>query len=314
MRVSVLTATLALVAHSLAQEATCYAPNGNIADNETYVPCNKLGINQRGVFSSCCALDGEPDQRDICSSSGLCINRQQQPQRGFCTDPTWKSKACISVCMDEQSGGSASNSTIMTACNDGTATYCCGASNTTCCGTDHAIKIQTQESVCTANMTDDASGGGGDAFKGATIGLAVVAGVCLLAGLLSTFWLWKQNKSLKRQLSEKPEPSPPAEPHTPAQTLVEPQTTGSDIRGSYAASSPGLYKPPYSTSPRESEFHHGNIHRYSELDASVATARSEMGSPTPYDQTHFSQPGRDSPIPENNGHGGPMDTPYLHQR
>ncbi|KAF4910716.1 hypothetical protein CGCVW01_v011636 [Colletotrichum viniferum] len=312
MLVPLLAVAVSLAATASAQEVACYAPDGSVANNETYVPCNKLGITQSGVFSSCCALDGPADERDICSSSGLCINKQQQPQRGFCTDKTWKSKACVNICTDESSGGSASNSTILTACNDGTAKYCCGASNTTCCGTDAAISIQTQESVCTANTTDGNGTGNGDAFKGATIGLAVVAGICLLAGLISTFWLWKQNKSLKRQLSEKPDVPPPAEPHTPAQTLVEPQHTGTDPRSSYITSSPGLYKPPYSTSPRESEFHSGNLHRYSELDASVATARSEMGSPTPYDQQHFHQQGRDSPVPETNT--TPMGSPHMHHR
>lgn len=105
MLASLLMAALGLAARVLAQEAACYAPNGDLANNETYVPCNKLGINQSGVFSSCCALDGPPDQRDTCSSSGLCINRQGQPQRGYCTDRTWKSKACNHVCTDVQVRG-----------------------------------------------------------------------------------------------------------------------------------------------------------------------------------------------------------------
>lgn len=101
MLVSLLAVALGLVTHVSAQEVSCYAPDGSVANNETYVPCNKLGITQSGVFSSCCALDGPADERDICSSSGLCINKQQQPQRGFCTDKTWKSKACVNICMDE---------------------------------------------------------------------------------------------------------------------------------------------------------------------------------------------------------------------
>lgn len=92
--------SLTLVVPILAQEAACYAPNGDLANNETFVPCNKLGVEQAGVFSSCCALDGPLKERDTCSSSGLCINRQGQPRRGFCTDKSWKSKACVHVCMD----------------------------------------------------------------------------------------------------------------------------------------------------------------------------------------------------------------------
>ncbi|KAF6842756.1 hypothetical protein CMUS01_02749 [Colletotrichum musicola] len=296
---------LSLVAGVAAQEATCYAPNGDIADNHTYVPCNKLGINQAGIFSSCCALDGPVEERDICASSGLCINRQGQPQRGFCTDKDWKSKACVQVCMDEHSGGTASNSSFMTSCNDGTGEYCCGRGNTTCCGTSEAFTIPIQESVCTAN-TSNGNGSGADdlsTFKSATIALAVVAGVSLLAGLVSVFWLWKQNKTLKRELAAEKTASsasntggPTVQP-SPATTSVAPQYTGS-----YAGDSQHLYKPPYGStpgSPHNSEFHGGNPHRYSELDASTATARSEMGSPSPYDQLNHSQLGRDSPIPEN---------------
>ncbi|TDZ23969.1 hypothetical protein Cob_v003413 [Colletotrichum orbiculare MAFF 240422] len=306
-----LIAAFGLAVGVTAQEAKCYAPNGDLANNETYVPCNKLGINQAGVFSSCCALDGEPSQRDICSTSGLCINRQGQPQRGFCTDETWNSKACVHVCMTDENGQRSGNSTFMTACNDGTATYCCGSRNTTCCGTNEAITIQTQESVCTANSTStEADAPVSSAFKSATIALAAVAGVSLLAGLISTLWLLKQNKSLKQQLAEKPEPSPPRAPDTPAQTVVESQYTGN--RSSYA--SPQLYKPSYGTPPPQplspsSEYYQGNVQRYSELDASGATARSEMGSPTPYEQQQY-QSGRDSPALDPNN-TTPMGSPRF---
>ncbi|OLN96434.1 hypothetical protein CCHL11_00678 [Colletotrichum chlorophyti] len=304
MFTSLFAVVLGLAARGVAQGASCYAPNGDLANNETYVPCNKLGINQAGVFSSCCALDGPPEQRDICSSSGLCINRQGQPQRGFCTDKTWKSKACV------HSGGSASNLSFMTACNDGTAKYCCGKSNTTCCGTPDAISISTQDSVCTANTTNSDDGNIDDfsPFKSATIGLAVVSGVSLLAGLLCTLWLWRQNTSLKRRLAEITEQSPMTEPHTPAPAVIQPHHTGStSMHGS-----PQQYKSHYSTTSN-SDFHPGNAHRYSELDASVATARSEMGSPTPYDQSHQyqHQQGRESPVPGNNAI--PMHSPYLPQ-
>ncbi|KAK1967864.1 hypothetical protein LY78DRAFT_668733 [Colletotrichum sublineola] len=309
MLVSILAIGLSLTARVLAQEAACYAPNGDLANNETYVPCNKLGINQAGVFSSCCALDGPPEQRDICSSSGLCINRQGQPQRGYCTDKTWKSKACNHVCTTTETGGSPDGISFMTACNDGTAKYCCGRSNTTCCGTSEAISISTQESVCTANSTNDdgTTTEESSPFKGATIGLAVATGVAILAGLLSTGWLWKQNKKLKRELAEKEEIS---------NQRMEPQFTGAT--SSYAGTSPPqTYKAHYGSSPPppmspNSEYHQANIHRYSELDASAAIARSEMGSPSPYDQQ-----GRDSPAPgHGNGHerySSPMQSPGLPQ-
>lgn len=81
-------------------QVTCFAPDGvTIADNETYVPCNKLGITQQGVHSSCCRLDGAPDDRDLCASTGLCINNGVV-SRGYCTDQTWKSPACVNVCTE----------------------------------------------------------------------------------------------------------------------------------------------------------------------------------------------------------------------
>lgn len=85
-----------------AEEVTCYAPDGvTIADNETYVPCNKLGITQTGIHSSCCRLDGDQDARDICSTSGLCTNQiTNLLTRGYCTDKTWASAACVNVCTD----------------------------------------------------------------------------------------------------------------------------------------------------------------------------------------------------------------------
>jgi hypothetical protein len=84
-----------------AQEVECWAPDGiTLADNTTYVPCNKLGITQEGVYSSCCNLDGEPGERDLCTTTGLCLNNGVL-HRGFCTDKNWDSPACVKVCLDE---------------------------------------------------------------------------------------------------------------------------------------------------------------------------------------------------------------------
>lgn len=84
-----------------AQEVSCFAPDGKtLADNETYVPCNKLGITQEGVYSSCCNLDGKAGDRDLCTTTGLCLNKGLL-FRGYCSDKTWESDACVKVCMDE---------------------------------------------------------------------------------------------------------------------------------------------------------------------------------------------------------------------
>ncbi|KAI5922646.1 hypothetical protein F4810DRAFT_711240 [Camillea tinctor] len=83
-----------------ADGVVCYAPYGvTIASNDTYVPCNKLGITQAGVYSSCCALDGDPDQRDLCATTGLCLNNGVI-RRESCTDPTWNSATCVNICTD----------------------------------------------------------------------------------------------------------------------------------------------------------------------------------------------------------------------
>lgn len=93
---------LGLAACATAQEVTCWAPDGvTRGDNETYVPCNKLGIQQADVYSMCCALDGPADERDICSASGLCTGGGRGLTRAYCTDKTWKSKACLNICTDD---------------------------------------------------------------------------------------------------------------------------------------------------------------------------------------------------------------------
>lgn len=84
------------------QEVTCYALNGDIGDNTTWVPCNKLGLTQSGVFSSCCILDGPNESRDVCDKSGLCIDSEGNYRTGLCTDRTWNSKACVRECVNEE--------------------------------------------------------------------------------------------------------------------------------------------------------------------------------------------------------------------
>ena len=162
-------------------DVTCFAPDGvTIADNETYVPCNKLGITQQGVHSSCCRLDGAPDDRDLCASTGLCINNGVV-SRGYCTDQTWKSPACVNVCTQPnvsphlpqtpppsqprnppltnnshpQWGGSKTGVAEMTSCTDGT--YCCGHNNLTCCGTQWAVKVPLLTGSTTTTITATAT-------------------------------------------------------------------------------------------------------------------------------------------------------------
>src|SRR5438105_4550717 len=88
-----------------AAEVPCYAPDGvTVAPNDSFVPCNKLGITQQGIHSSCCLLDSDASGaagRDLCAASGLCINGGIV-RREYCTDPTWTSPACVKICVDGQ--------------------------------------------------------------------------------------------------------------------------------------------------------------------------------------------------------------------
>ncbi len=90
---------VSLLLHAQTVEVPCYAPDGRtIAPNDSFVPCNKLGITQTGAASSCCLLDGD-QPRDLCASTGLCINNGIL-RREFCTDKTWQNPACVKVCTD----------------------------------------------------------------------------------------------------------------------------------------------------------------------------------------------------------------------
>ncbi|KAK8079435.1 hypothetical protein PG997_007253 [Apiospora hydei] len=328
MRFSLLGQYLAvgLVSCVAAQEVECWAPDGKTrADNETYVPCNKLGIQQDGIFSSCCALDGNPDKRDTCTSLGLCNGADRRLRRGFCTDKSWKSKACVNVCITTEDGGDPSNSSVITGCNDGSGKYCCG-DTTSCCGTSRAVTIPTQESVCTAHTLNSDDGSGDAAtFKNATIGLAVVAGVTLLAAVASTLWFLRQNKSLKKQLADEKLAAGHQQAsmmHNNRGSMVPTMTDSNHPGGSvYGGSTthhpspmpdhshpyhkaPGSSPPPHPPLSPHSDGHHGNMQRYSELDA--GTNRIEMASPDPYAQQN-----RNSTQPS---YSSPMHSPGLPQQ
>ncbi|KAI0402194.1 hypothetical protein F4802DRAFT_379039 [Xylaria palmicola] len=270
--IGLLLGTAYLGQFAAADEVRCWAPDGTtLADNETVVPCNKLGIQQEGIYSSCCQLDGDAQHRDFCTTSGLCLSTFDGVlRRESCTDKTWKSPACVNVCTDPENGGSNNGSIEMTACSDGTGTYCCGRNNLRCCGTDRAITIPTQASVVSSGNDTNATDFSSDSFKRATIGLAVVLGVVLVtAGGLIT-WLTRKNRSITRQLAEKNEEArnPPSPGVVHASYLDSPGQTTSQIKGSSLPGSPG------------SAFRlAANQERYSELDASMAASRSEMGSP-----------------------------------
>ncbi|KAH0558911.1 hypothetical protein GP486_004460 [Trichoglossum hirsutum] len=99
----------------------CYYPNGLVALDYAYVPC------QGTTFSSCCI----PSEGDVCLSNGLCYySKGQYPFRGACTDKTWTSDACPKYCIS-------TNPKVwqaLTSC--GGDQYCCPTSSSspgTCC-------------------------------------------------------------------------------------------------------------------------------------------------------------------------------------
>lgn len=86
--------------------ATCYAPDGTAASDGSYMPCSFSG----GV-SMCCPTNGTSTNgnggdprsgggsRDTCTEGGLCIGQSDgKTRRGYCTDQSWKSSACVSIC------------------------------------------------------------------------------------------------------------------------------------------------------------------------------------------------------------------------
>ena len=96
----IFTIAISFLLHAQTAEVSCFAPDGKtVAPNDSFVPCNKLGITQVGAASSCCLLDGDVGARDLCASTGLCVNGGII-RREFCTDRTWSNPACVKVCTD----------------------------------------------------------------------------------------------------------------------------------------------------------------------------------------------------------------------
>jgi nitrate reductase NapE component len=230
-----------LVHVSMADEVACWAPDGvTMADNSTYVPCNKLGIEQEGVYSSCCQLDGDPDERDLCTTTGLCLLRGVL-SRGYCTDRNWDSPACVNVCTEDENGDASNSTSEMTSCGD--STYCCGSNNLQCCGTDRAITIPTQASVIRTETRESST------FRNVTIALAVVLGVVALVAAGVIIWLLQKNKGLRRQVDEKTQAYETlSSEHAQAQSHRATYVSGRDDR-STTVTSPGISEYGYPKTP-----------------------------------------------------------------
>jgi hypothetical protein len=89
-----------IVLHSLLSSSLaspkCYNYDGTQSTN-AFTACNDAG-------DSMCCLLGESDHTgDVCGSGtmyGLCGINGTQLSRESCTDPTWKSPACLKLCVD----------------------------------------------------------------------------------------------------------------------------------------------------------------------------------------------------------------------
>lgn len=130
-------------------------------------------------------------------------------------------------------------------------------------------------------------------FRSATIALAAICGVLALVLLASVLWLLKKNKSLKREVATAESAGPTVQDQQPQQSQLLPspslhgETGGQSPPSQYANQ---FHKQSYNTlhgSPNPSEavpaYPGHNIQRYSELDG-AAVARSEMGSPEPFER------------------------------
>ncbi|KAI1821850.1 hypothetical protein F4861DRAFT_430349 [Xylaria intraflava] len=243
-------------------EASCWAPDGVTLADQSYQPCNSLGIDQQGVFSSCCRLNGNASSLDFCTSSGLCLSSSDGTlRRGYCTDKTWKSLACVDVCTDPNAGGSLNSSAEMTTCSDGSGAYCCGHNQLGCCGTKNALIVQPQADVFQNFENSHVP----RVFKRATIGLAVVAGVITIASLVIITGLNQKNKAIKREFNEKTTESTMA-----LSTHTDPYGLPKDV---CLPGSPGA--------PLEMNMNTAQYQRFSELESRMMSAQSEMNSPVP---------------------------------
>jgi hypothetical protein len=296
------------------EEVACWAPDGiTIAPNDSFVPCNKLGITQVGIYSSCCQLDGDAQLRDLCASSGLCVN-QGIVRREYCTDKTWQSPACVKVCNDpsvgsitchfipgepwltqnvkSQSGGVANGSMEMTPCTDGS--YCCGHNNLTCCGTQWAVRVTQQAVVAMSNATVTAvvtQTPGAMPGTAAIAGLGGALGLVVLAAVGVIIWLKRQNANLKKKNeSLAATAAPNLEPFRPmsympsssAPTMVAPSSHVPSMQDFAAFKS--MYENVIAYQSAQEMAH--NPSRLSELDANTAAAARQFRLSTlpPFEQ------------------------------
>ena len=75
--------------------ADCFRPNGTDR-NDGISPPSYVSCSTTTQFSMCCRTASG----DECRNDGLCL-KNGQLWRESCTDPTWKSEACIKLCVSD---------------------------------------------------------------------------------------------------------------------------------------------------------------------------------------------------------------------
>jgi hypothetical protein len=114
--------TLLLLRHLPSAAATCYYPNGDTAND---VPCTSETDE-----STCCgtgyACFGISSQYYLCKSTGDEIQKSGASTyvRGSCTDETWRSGNCPSVCVDPNRDDVSGGNGVAQCPNSDTEFYC----------------------------------------------------------------------------------------------------------------------------------------------------------------------------------------------
>lgn len=134
---SLLPLTVSLMIELVISQATCYWPNGTVAQG--YASCSTTDAAAMCYFTA---------HTDTCEPNGLVLNINGVYYRNACTDPTWQSPACLLLCPCEylsisfvfripgrhtliNCAGVQTTFAELLHCADDS--FCCGFANNTCC-------------------------------------------------------------------------------------------------------------------------------------------------------------------------------------
>ncbi|KAL8944136.1 MAG: hypothetical protein Q9216_000641 [Gyalolechia sp. 2 TL-2023] len=121
--------SLVFLAHSTLA-VDCYSRNEiSAADSSISNRTASLLVACNAAADSACCFSYE-----TCAPDLLCHSSDGSVRRQYCTDPTWQTNQCSSLCPQYDEAG-----TILTQCTDGS--YCCGFDNFECCDKDEGTRI-----------------------------------------------------------------------------------------------------------------------------------------------------------------------------